>query len=380
MKIKTLNTAVASALLLTAGLTTAPTLYAQGNSDLDIGRFTIAGYGDVTYADQKNQNNNVVSRFIPIFLFQMSEKIHIESELEFSITPEGETEVEMEYLNMHYYFNDNTVITAGKFLIPFGFFGQNLHPTWINKLPTPPAFYGHGGNGSMSPIIPMISDTGINISNTWDLGNAGRIFTDFYAISGPRQEGAAHGAGDEADVEVDGEIPFPEEEWESKKGDNNDTMAYGGRIAYAFLPEWEVGYSYVSGAYSDDGDLNYTATNIDINWNGSFAQFRSEIINTTREGEFELDGEEKVKDFDRNGWYAQGSWQARQLGHAWLNPVELVLRHSVITKHEGGKRTTFGINYWLEPSAALKVAIEDTKLDSGEYSDDRLIVQLAFGF
>ena len=64
--------------------------------------------------------NNVVARFVLIFLFQLSEKIHIEAELEFSTNAEGETETELEYANMHYFFNDNTIITAGKFLLPFG--------------------------------------------------------------------------------------------------------------------------------------------------------------------------------------------------------------------------------------------------------------------
>ncbi len=374
MKLKTLNAAVASALLFTTGLITASSTYANESSGLDVGRMTLAGYGDVTYADADNTNNNVVSRFVPIFLFQLSEKIHIESELEFSIDDNGETVVEMEYADLHYFLNDNTVITAGKFLLPFGQFGQNLHPSWINKLPAVPGIYGHGGNGSMTPLIPVLNDTGVNIRNTWNLGKAGRLFTDFYVVSGPRQEGVAHGASE--DVVTEEGIEFPEVEFEAKKGDNNGSMAVGGRIAYAFLPQWEVGFSYYTGAYSDDGDLNYTMTNVDINWAGTYSSVRGEMITTTREGE---DASGGVQDFDRNGWYVQGVWQARQLGKVWLNPVELVVRHSAISKYEGGDRNTLGINYWLEPSAVLKVAYEDTSLDSG-LNDNRLFMQLAFGF
>jgi len=378
MKIKTLSAAVASALLLTTALTTAPTIYAQESSGLDIGRFAIAGYGDVTYADSDNMNNNVVSRFVPIFLFQLSEKIHIESELEFSIDENGETVVEMEYADLHYFLNDNTVVTAGKFLLPFGQFGPNLHPSWINKLPAVPGLYGHGGNGSITPLIPVLNDTGLNVRNTWNLGDAGKLFTDFYVVSGPRQEGAGHG-GEAAPADGDhgeGGIEFPDVEFEAKKGDNNDTMAFGGRIAYAFLPQWEVGFSYYNGAYSDDGDLDYTMTNLDVNWTGTFASVRGEIINTTRQGENDEGG---VQNFDRNGWYVQGAWQARQLGQALLNPVEVVIRHSSISKFEGGDRTTLGLNYWLEPSAVLKVAYEDTSLDNG-LDDNRVFMQLAFGF
>jgi hypothetical protein len=376
------------------------TVNAQENSTLDIGRFAIAGYGDVTYINQSNMKdetgndiqNNVVARFVPIFLFQLSEKIHIEAELEFSTNAEGETETELEYANMHYFFNDNTIITAGKFLLPFGQFGVNLHPSWINKAASNPGLYGgHGGNGSLGGITSILGDTGINIANTWNLGDAGRIFTDFYTVSGPRQEAGDHGGG----VEMS-----------AKNGDNNNTMAFGGRIAYAFLPEWEVGISYYSGKYSNDGDLNYDAYNIDFNWVGSYASVRGEIFGSSAETEGEDEptevdehGEEWVKDFDKSGWYIQGTWQARELGNAWLNPVEFVVRYSDIKsdfdgsighdfEEDAGKmgsRIYYGVNYWLEPSAVLKLGAESTSIDNegaghGGIVDDRVFLQLAFGF
>ena len=398
MKKVFLNSAVAAAVLLS----TMTTVNAQENSYLDIGRLAIAGYGDVTYINQPNMKdeegndiqNNVVARFVPIFLFQMSEKIHIEAELEFSTNAEGETETILEYANMHYFLNDNTIITAGKFLLPFGQFGANLHPSWINKAASNPGLYGgHGGNGSLGGITGIMGDTGVNIANTWSLGDAGRIFTDFYTVSGPRQEAGDHGGG--VDMEV-------------KKGDNNDTMAFGGRVAYAFLPQWEIGVSYYSGDYSDDGDLNYSAYNVDFNWIGSYASVRGEIFGSTAETEWEEevelpDGseehEEFLEDLDKNGWYIQGTWQARQLGHAWLNPVELVVRYSdiesdfdgsvahVLEEDYGtmGSRIYYGINYWLEPSAVLKLGAESTSLDvegggHGAVVDDRVFLQLAFGF
>ena len=217
MKIKSLSAAIATALVLSTG-----TVSAGEGSSLDVGRLAISGYGDVglTFqdnikdADGNDVQNNVQARFIPIFLFQMSEKIHIESELEFSTTAEGETEVVLEYLNMHYFLNDNTILTAGKFLLPFGQFGANIHPSWINKAASNPGIYGgHGGNGSLNGVTSIMGDTGVNVSNTWSLGDAGKVFTDFYVVSGPRQEAGDHGGGVDMDV---------------KKGDNNDSFAYGG--------------------------------------------------------------------------------------------------------------------------------------------------------
>ena len=35
--------------------------------------------------------------------------------------------------DIHYFVNNNTTITAGKFLLPFGQFSANWHPSWINR-------------------------------------------------------------------------------------------------------------------------------------------------------------------------------------------------------------------------------------------------------
>jgi len=373
MKRLPLSGAVLSALAFSA----ATTVNAQENSALDIGRFAIAGYGDVSYIDQDGVNSNVESRFVPIFLFQLSEKIHIESELEFSIGENGETEVEMEYADLHYFLNDNTTITAGKFLLPFGQFGPNLHPSWINKLPSGPALYGHGGNGSITPLLPVLSDTGINVRNSFNLGS-GKLFTDFYLVSGPREEEEAHGAEEGEPAEDDGHGGLEAEvEFEYARGDNNDDKAFGGRVAYAFLPSWEVGYSFYEGAYDHDGELDFKASAIDFNWIGTFSTVRGEWIETTTDFIHEDDGD--FDQFDRNGWYLQYSWQMRQLGKDALNPLELVVRRSEITEVLEGERWTVGINYWLESSAALKFAYEDTELEDGD-TDNRFFIQLAFGF
>ncbi|PCI72979.1 MAG: porin [Gammaproteobacteria bacterium] len=350
-------------------------IWAQESSKLDIGRFVIAGYGDVSYVDtdDPNANSNVESRFVPIFLFQLSEKIHIESELEFSIGANGETEVEMEYADIHYFLNDNTTITAGKFLLPFGQFGPNLHPSWINKLPATPGLYGHGGNGSLTPLISILSDTGVNVRNSFKIGS-GKLFTDFYVVSGPREE---EEEAEDGELVEGGHGSIPEVGFESGKGDNNSDKAFGGRVAYAFLPSIEVGYSFYNGAYSNDASLDYSATAIDFNWIGTYASVRGEIIETSTDFLDEDDGEIDV--FDRGGWYVQGSWQMRQLGKDAFNPVELVLRYSEINDALEGERWTVGMNYWLGSSAALKIAYEDTTLEDGD-TDNRIFVQLAFGF
>jgi len=364
MKFKTLRSGIASSLIIAA----VPSSFANDGSSLDIGRFLISGAMDATYISSNRMNTNLVTRFSPIFLFQMSEKIHVESQLEIGLDQNGNTVTEMEYADIHYFLNNNTTISIGKFLLPFGAFSQNVHPSWVNKLPTMPGIYGHGSTNILRPLISVIADTGVNVSNVFTVGT-GKLFTDFYVISGPREETVG------STTDING--PGPEVAFEVKKGDNNGKSAYGGRIAYAFLPALEVGYSYYTGAYNADGSLNYTMTNFDVNWVAPYGDLRGEYMTTTTQGLIEADN--SIHNFKRDGWYLQGTWQARQLGIDWLNPVEFVLRHSKITKIEGGDITTAGIDYWLEPSAVIKFAVEKTKLDNGD-TDNRLFTQIALGF
>jgi len=353
-----------------AALGSAPAIAQESN--LDVGRFAVAGYGDISYADIDGVNTNVESRFVPIFLFQLSEKLHIESELEFGLNEEGEAETELEYADIHYFLNDNTIITAGKFLLPFGSFGPNIHPSWINKLPDMPAVYGHDGNGMFTPLLPVLSDTGVSVRNVFQVGK-GKLMTDFYVVSGPK---AHEEEPADPNAPAGAEEEFPEVEFETGVGDNNNDSAMGGRIAYGILPNFEVGYSFYNGAYDEEGKLDFSASAIDFSWNSTYANIRGEIITTEADEETDTGEIETLK---RDGWYLQGSWRLQQLQQEALNPVELVARYSKINKFEAGKRWTLGLNYWLEPSAVLKFSYQKSELDEGE-SDNRLFMQLAFGF
>jgi hypothetical protein len=76
----------------------------------------------------------------------------LESELEISIEPDDDTEAELEYLTIDWFANDYAAVLAGKFLSPVGQFRQNLHSSWINKLPTAPPGFGHDGAAPISEM------------------------------------------------------------------------------------------------------------------------------------------------------------------------------------------------------------------------------------
>jgi hypothetical protein len=295
---------------------------------------------------------------------------------------------------MHYFLTDRVTLTGGKFLLPFGQFGPNLHPSWINRLPTAPGLYGgHGGNGIMSGVLPILNDYGAAMQYSYDFGGSARLFLDVYTVNGVSIEADDHSEEEEEEVDDHSALLFPEIEFESSTSDNNDNKAVGGRVALAFLPQFELGASLYRSKYDDNGDLEFTARALDFNWIGQYWSVRGEYIKTDSDAliELEEEGDDELteeadhneifikRNFDRNGWYAQLAWQVRQLNIDALNPVEFVVRHSRTREVDDGERWTYGVNYWMTPSTALKLAFEDTEMDDGR-EDERVFLQLSFGF
>jgi hypothetical protein len=210
------------------------------------------------------------------------------------------------------------------------------------------------------------------------------LFIDLYVVNGPGTEGAAEEGHDEEPEgdEHDEESLLPEIAFEAEGADNNGNKAFGGRVAVAWLPGVEGGVSYYNGAYDDEGELTFEAGAIDLNIIGRHYTLRGEYVKTIRQA-FEEDHDnegvfERVSQI-RDGWYLQGSWSARQLNKPVLNPAELVLRYAHVGGHEAADRWTIGINYWLDPRAVAKFAIEQTDLEEAG-NETRFLVQFAYGF
>ena len=108
--------------------------------------FHLAGYASAGYTDVENETGVFsTANFNPVFHFQYRDRILWEAELEFEIEENGETETNLEYSSIDIFLNDYLTLLAGKFLSPLGYFRQNLHPAWVNKLPSAPPGFGHDG-------------------------------------------------------------------------------------------------------------------------------------------------------------------------------------------------------------------------------------------
>src|SRR5262249_53317205 len=79
---------------------------------------------------QKGEGEFFFDALEPIFLLQLNDHILLETELEFSTDGVG-----VGYAQMDYIVNDWLTVVALRYLTPFGFFNERLHPDWINKMP-----------------------------------------------------------------------------------------------------------------------------------------------------------------------------------------------------------------------------------------------------
>jgi hypothetical protein len=144
--------------------------------------FHLAGYADVAYsASTLSDRSNAFGTLAPILHLQIGERFLVETELELEADSQGQQEQGVEYATVNYLINDNVALVAGKFLSPAGYYFQNLHPSWINKLSSSPVGFGHGG-------AAPLSDFGLQL-------RGGKIFANGQLRGLCRERPAAHARG-----------------------------------------------------------------------------------------------------------------------------------------------------------------------------------------
>src|SRR3990167_3199600 len=139
-------------LLAAAVAVAAPLKAAPGSNDSQV-TFHFAGYADATFTDTQGEAGSLGEvTFAPIFHIQVGERFLFEAEAEFEADDRGGKAAGLEYATASWLLNDSSALVVGKFLSPVGYFLQNLHPSWINKLASVPAGFGHGGAAPLTDV------------------------------------------------------------------------------------------------------------------------------------------------------------------------------------------------------------------------------------
>lgn len=318
----------------------------------------LAGYAAVNYtAPEEGSSTFNGTSFNPIFHYAYKDWLLLDAELAVELLDDGESEFTFEYMTVDLVLNDSMVLLAGKFLSPVGMFRRNLHPAWVNKLPSAPVGFDHG------QAVPL-ADVGVQLAGGLPLGNM-RANYAIYTGNGPMLELNATGT----EIEQIGT--------EGQGSDSNGNKAVGGRFGLLPIPRLEIAVSFATAKASDDmgmtGKRDYDVTGADFSWQVAGLDLRGEYAKTKL-------GEDTVsmvspEEMVWKAWYTQGAW--RIPGTNW----EPVLRYGRYEPPTGveTKQWTPGINYLFASHVIAKLAYEFNKTE-GVQDDDRLLLQLAYGF
>ncbi|MFT7467951.1 MAG: hypothetical protein ACI8PP_001194 [Candidatus Pseudothioglobus sp.] len=333
----------------------------------------MAGYADVGYTDQESATGSFnVGSFSPIFHFQYRDLVMLESELEIEVGDDGETETNLEYLTVDWFVNDYMVLVAGKFLSPIGQFRQNLHPSWINKLPSAPPGFGHDG-------AAPVSDVGFQLRGGFPLGFM-RTNYAVYVSNGPKLI---------AEFE-DGEFELDGVEAEGFGSDDDGEKVGGGRVGLIPFSGFELGLSMANGkatvASVEDGDSSllsgegardYDVIGADFSWQYKAFNLRGEYVET-KVGADKGAGAAASKGATWDTWYTQGAY--RFSNSKW----EMVARYAEFDsphKSQDQRQWAIGANYLFTNNFIGKLSYEFNDGQARNKADqDRFLLQMAYGF
>ena len=341
---------------------------AQNNMSLKPGKsksmlrgFYHSGFEGVT-SNNETELNFAGGSINPILMYKQSDRLFFESEFEGEYE-DGEFEWSMGYADMSYVLNKYMTVRAGKFLLPFGTFGEKLHPAWINRLATAPLGFGHDG------ITPS-SDVGVELRGAFYSGSM-KINYQAYVINGPQLKDGSE------EAEEAGMLKF------GYFDDNNKDKSVGGRIGvFPFSNGMlEVGLSGLTGKVGADGsvyenvranlyavdfslvrNVNFLKSMIDLKGQYNYSQISDAnyIVPDDTTGLF--------YDFNNvsNSYYIQMSIRPSMIDNEFLRKLELVGRYSSLQTPEGAlweqnpTQLAFGLNYWFDWRTVLKLGYQTT--------------------
>ena len=340
-------------------------------------KLTIVGNAQIDYVSDSSQSQFRNLAFKPIFLWTLSDKLFIESEIEFATGKEG-VEIVLEYANMVYFVNQHLALHGGRFLPKFGAFRGRFGEAYLQKLATNPVGFGDGGIGPMT-------ETGVGFQGGAQLGLT-KINYDFYLTNGPQL--LTSPAGSQGQFEYEAYVG------------NNKGKAMGGR--FGFLPfsnsSLEIGYSFMYKKKTGDIHTSYEPTAAvwqayDLNYVKDVDAFKS-IIRILAEWKsmqvetrdyLDTAGVPYTFDNTSTAFYVQPSIRPSQAESEFFRNLELVARYSEFNTPNaanwgGGKykQSAFGLNYWYRWNGVLKFTWQKQFLNDS--SSNSFVAQLVYGF
>lgn len=345
----------------------------------------IAGDAAVGFVNQRHTDSTFSAGVSPLFLWRATDRLLFEAAFDAGVSTDSDgnasTSIDLTIADASFVVNDHLIVGGGLFVVPFGQYHNHFDPPWINKLPDDPLVFSDGG-------IALSSETGFFARGAFGLPRSSwlrsaKLTYDLYLTNGP--------ALITNDPAAAGSLNFDD------FTDLNNGKAAGGRIGFLPVPSIETGYSVQYSQAAPDGfqHAHVLLQAADFNWVQEFRPLGGVV---TARAEWVWSDVENVT-YDplgklgfgplnfgnwRQGGYGLISYRPTLSSNRFLRNTELVFRYDMqrtpLTAPGGAReqRYAFGVDYWLTPSAVLKVAYEIDHRKPGP-SASAFFVQLGVG-
>lgn len=338
-------------------------------------KFLLAGYGTAAFTARSGEDPFFDAAFNALFLWKMTDRLFFEGEMELEFE-DNTTTINLEVAQASYLFNDYMTIGLGRFLNPTNFFVERQHMNWVNKLPDKPLAVYDG-------LLPE-SELGAQLRGVIPIGPTKLEYAAFVA-------NAPNLITESDDFSEVGMLDF-----------DNDTnfgghVAVGGHVGFIPIPQIEVGYGIQRSKVGPrDQAVENILQSVDFNFvtdsptlKGLLTARAQWVWSHVGRFVYDPDGEQGFGPLtfnnNRNGGYAQISYRPTRIDSDYLKNLEGVFRydrfnqlHTPVGFDE--QRFTIGLNYWVTPSAVLKLAYEFDDKNGGARDQNAFMMQAAVGF
>ncbi|MFM2225409.1 MAG: hypothetical protein RJA07_1611 [Bacteroidota bacterium] len=323
----------------------------------------VAVFGDAefTWRHSKNADQFGDVNFKPIFMWKLSDKLFIESEVEIE-TGDGNVNVGLEYANMCYIVNPYLTLHAGRFLPKFGAYRGRLAEGFLNRFADNPVGFGDGGIGASV-------ETGIGALGCLPFGKM-QVVYDVYVVNGP------HLIADSANGNVAGQFDY------EAYIPNNNNKAIGGRVGLLPLSSNNLEIAYSVQNKSRSGDIGSPNEKVSLMMQAVDINYY-QIINPLK-STLRIIGEYRMQKVGNNAiyygdvahtdslsfkfnnspscFYVSASVRPTQSDNKFLHNLELAYRYSSFTQPAAwGNNITcneVALNYWLKWNCVIKAGYQ----------------------
>ena len=348
-------------------------------------RTYLGGYIDLEFREPRGSENREFDqhRFVPFLYSDVSDRVKVAAELEL----EHGHEVEVEYAQMDYLFDEAFNFRAGIMLLPLGKLNE-VHDSPIQDLTDRPLVDRY--------IIPTtLRDAGVGAFGevSEEVGYQLAITNGFRGLAsdGTNVITSEDGLRDAAPQSDDG-IGEPYENL-------NDKLAYSGRVHWSPVLGTEFGASALFDTYDEDANNDLRIYALDATVDGKAVSWLPDPLELLGEyAKADIDRDTFAKDSgvagDMDGYYAQANWH---FGDEWLASwrerglVEDGSRFTFVTRYDyidlddyTRRRTTLGLNF--RPNADKTVFKldyqfnDDSGAHAGDHDDDAVLFSVATYF